>query len=127
MGRRAARASAFGGAGLDDPEQYSTPRDLAWMAAFALRHDVLRQRLSLPAASIRSLQGRVISFANTHALIGEGSPVLAGKTGTTDAAGQCLLSLVREGEREFIVVLLGSRARYTDMRSVLSTLPSLFL
>lgn len=39
------------------------------------------------------------------------------KTGTTEAAGPCLASLLRCGNREFIVLVLNSRsskARYRD-------------
>ncbi len=122
------RSTSFANAaGFDDSEQYTTPRDLAWLAAFVLQKPELRQRLSLPSASIRSLEGRVMGFPNTNVLLRPGSAVEAGKTGTTDAAGQCLFSLVHEGGREEIVVLLGSRSRFSDMRSVMAVLPSLFL
>jgi D-alanyl-D-alanine carboxypeptidase len=48
--------------------------------------------------------------------------VIAGKTGTTEKAGQCLMLVVREGSRKYIVVLLGSEGRYADMRLVIDTL-----
>ena len=43
------------------------------------------------------------------------------KTGTTDAAGACLVSCGQRGDRELIVVVLGSpvsAARYTDTRNL---------
>lgn len=112
--------------GFDDPDQYSSPQDIAWLATFVLRNPEIRKRMSMASATIASKDGRELALTQTHALLsGSGlSPVIAGKTGTTDEAGQCLLSIVKEGEREYVVVLLGSQDRYKDMRAVLSVLAS---
>ncbi len=130
-----ARADALGlqntsfanAAGLDAPGQYSTPRDLAWLTLAVLRQPAIRERMGLKETAITSLNGRVIKLSHTHALLHEDPLVIAGKTGTTVAAKQCLLSVVREGDREYVVVLLGSRERYADMRSFLHTLTALFV
>lgn len=113
-------------AGLDDDQQWSTPRDIAWLTAFALQHPEIRKRMSLPTAAIRSREGETLHLQNTHALLRHHSSVIAGKTGTTNAARQCLISVVQENGREYIVVLLGSRERYLDMRAVLRVLSSFF-
>lgn len=112
--------------GFDDPHQWSTPRDIAHLAAFAFAKPELHDRMSLPADTIKSREGTVVALTQTHLLLKQESPVVAGKTGTTDAAGQCLMSIVKEGSREYIVVLLGSHQRYRDMQAVLSVLASLF-
>ncbi|MFA6523841.1 MAG: serine hydrolase [Candidatus Peribacteraceae bacterium] len=111
--------------GLDDPAQWSTPQDLTWLASFVLRRPELERRLSLSSAVIQSLGGREIALQTTNLLLRSNGPVVAGKTGTTDDAGQCLLTIVREGQREFVAVLLGSRERWADMRSLLAALPVL--
>ena len=111
--------------GLDDADQWSTPRDIAWLAAYALRNPAIRSRMSTVTASIRSMEGRSIALEHTHELLGKGA-VIAGKTGTTTAAKQCLFSLVNDGGREYIVVLLGSSERYVDLRTVLRVLTSFF-
>jgi D-alanyl-D-alanine carboxypeptidase (penicillin-binding protein 5/6) len=80
-----------------------------------------------PEAVITSLDGREIPLTHTHTLLHEDSAVIAGKTGTTQAARQCLLSIVKEGDREYVVVLLGSRERYGDMRGFLRALSTLFI
>lgn len=113
--------------GLDDVSQWSTPRDIAWLAAYALRNPVIRSRMSTAQSSIRSTEGRAIALEHTHALLGKDGNVIAGKTGTTVAARQCLLSLVNEGGREYLVVLLGSNERYGDLRTVLRVLRSLLI
>ncbi|MFA6039526.1 MAG: serine hydrolase [Candidatus Peribacteraceae bacterium] len=116
------RDTSFANAvGLDDPGQRSTARDIAWLAAFVLRKEPLRARMALPSASILSYGSRTLSFRHTHAMLGEGG-IIAGKTGTTDAAGQCLFSLVRQGGREYVTLLFGSHNRYADMRAVLAAM-----
>lgn len=111
--------------GLDDSDQFSTPRDIALLSAYALRNQEIRSRMSTSEETIISLEGKQIVLENTHLLLRQGK-VLAGKTGTTIAAKQCLFSLVSEHGREYLVVLLGSHERYVDMRAVLSILGSIF-
>lgn len=106
--------------GFDAQEHYSTPQDLAWLTVFALRFPTIAQRLSTRGARIRSLSGDVISLTHTHAFLHADTPVKAGKTGTTGEAGQCLLSVVEWGGREYIVILLHSSDRYADMRFILT-------
>lgn len=109
-------------AGLDDPKQHSTPQDLAWLAMFAMRYPQIRDRMGMREAEIHSRKGREISLSHTHTLLHQDSEIIAGKTGTTYGAGQCLLSLVEEHGRQYLVVLLGSGDRYRDMRAILEAL-----
>lgn len=129
-------------AGLDAPLQQSSPRDLAWLAMFTMRFPEIEERMSSPRVNIISIAGKTISLYHTHQLIGEENPlaeddgvdtvvqagpsdrvfVRAGKTGTTDAAGQCLLSIVEANGRRYIAILLHSRDRYADMQQVLKIL-----
>ncbi len=111
--------------GLDAPVQRSSPRDVAWLAMFVMRREPIAERLSTPSREITSMNGKTITLIHTHQLVRDSDPsaVVAGKTGTTDAAGQCLLSIVEAGGRRYITVLLHSKDRYADMRAVLSMLP----
>jgi D-alanyl-D-alanine carboxypeptidase (penicillin-binding protein 5/6) len=109
--------------GLDEATQQSSPRDLAWLAMFVMKNPELAERLSTRTTSIRSVSGMTIGVTHTHQLLrAEDSDVLAGKTGTTDAAGQCLMSIVEADGRKYIAILLHSRDRYADMRQILTTL-----
>lgn len=111
--------------GLDDPRQWSTPQDLAWLTRAALRYPEIAARLGKPGATIRSRQGQSVYLTHTHAFLHiEGSSVIAGKTGTTLGAGQCLMSVVAVGNRRYIVVLLKSLERYKDMQAILDALRS---
>jgi len=109
-------------AGLDHPRQWSTPKDIAWLTVYALQHPAIRERMGTSSKMIYSKEGTSISLSHTHALVHEHGEVVGGKTGTTDAAGQCLVSVVDHGGREYIVVLLNSLHRYTDLKSILATI-----
>lgn len=111
--------------GFDDAQHWSTAQDIAHLASFALHYPELKSRLSLPQSEVRSREGTTIALEQTHLLLNGSSPVIAGKTGTTVAAGQCLMSVVREKDRDYLVVLLSSRERYQDMRLVLNVLAHL--
>ena len=110
-------------AGLDASMHYSTPQDLAWLAMYVMRIPAIAERMGTAAAQIQSSEGTVIHLTHTHALLRtDEQEILAGKTGTTDGAGQCLLSIVEARGRTYVAVLLHSRDRYGDMRRVLQSL-----
>jgi D-alanyl-D-alanine carboxypeptidase (penicillin-binding protein 5/6) len=113
--------------GLDDKDQWSSARDMAWLAAYALKFPEIRTRMSTVTMTITSREGHTYALENTNELLGEDPDVLAGKTGTTNAAKQCLLSIITHNGREYLVVLLRSRERYGDMRAVLRVLRSLLV
>ena len=109
--------------GMDNPRQWSTPRDMAALASFVLRKPEIRERMSIRGTTIHSRGGVAIPLLHTHALVRAGSPVVPlGKTGTTGTAGQCLISLVENEGQEYLVVLLHSAQRYADMKTILSSL-----
>ncbi|MFA7681696.1 MAG: serine hydrolase [Candidatus Peribacteraceae bacterium] len=108
--------------GLDSTEQWSTPRDIAWLASFVLKKPAIRERMGKRGKRILSLEGTDIFLTHTHALLHTDASVHAGKTGTTNAAKECLLSLVDVGGKSYIVVLLHSVSRYMDMRTILDVL-----
>lgn len=110
--------------GLDDEHQISTPRDIAWLSTFALRNPEIHKRLAQRGFRIQSKQGTVAYLTHTHAFMHADTGVIAGKTGTTDGANECLMSLVEVGDRTYLVVIMNSLQRYKDMRSILDALAS---
>lgn len=108
--------------GLDVPDQRSTPQDLGWLAMFALRQPEIFSRLSTRGARIRSRGGQMVYLTNTHALLHAETAVIAGKTGTTEGAGECLMSVVEKEGKTYLVILLNSLQRYADMRHILDIL-----
>jgi D-alanyl-D-alanine carboxypeptidase (penicillin-binding protein 5/6) len=110
--------------GLTTPVHKSSPRDLLSLAWHAMqlpcfsRCTNTRQR----GCQVTSIAGytRNLLWKNTNQLLGtEGYDGV--KTGTTDAAGACLVSRGSRGDRQLILVVLGSvasDARYTDSRNL---------
>lgn len=110
-------------AGLDSVAQYSTPRDTAVLTSFILRQPDIAKRMGRRWQRVYSLEGTELALNHTHALLhAASSPVVAGKTGTTDNAGQCLVSLIEQNGRQYIIVLFHSRERYADMKAILEAM-----
>lgn len=123
MNRKARQVGAFhthfnNPHGLTDPAHYTTAYDLALMARYALGNPVFRRLVATQEDQIPAPDG-VRYLYNTNRLLGSYPGADGVKTGTTDAAGQCLVaSATREG-RQLIAVVLGSSDRYADARALL--------
>lgn len=110
--------------GLTAKGHYSSCYDLLILAKTALQSELLRKVIntSQHGCTLTSQFGytRNVVWKNTNTLLGiEG--YFGMKTGTTDAAGACLVSCSRRDERLLIVVVLGasgSAARYSDSRNL---------
>lgn len=87
--------------GLDDPEHYSSARDLARITACAMEDPVFCRIFGSRQASVHG-----ISYVNHNKLLGSCEGCIGGKTGYTRAAGRVLVSCVeREGLRLICVTI----------------------
>ncbi|HEY3393694.1 MAG TPA: serine hydrolase [Lacipirellulaceae bacterium] len=110
--------------GLPSDEHKTTARDLATLAHQALRVPLFRKIVSTPqhGTTVDSVSGykRNVVWRNTNQLLKiDGYDGV--KTGTTGAAGNCLVSTAQREGRRLIVVVLGSTStdsRYTDTRNL---------
>jgi D-alanyl-D-alanine carboxypeptidase (penicillin-binding protein 5/6) len=110
--------------GLSDPLHVVSAADLLRLGAAAMQIDLFRQivRTRQFGCRVESDQGyaRNVLWKNTNRLLAiEGYTGV--KTGTTSAAGACLVSRGRFGKEELMVVVLGSSssdARYADTRNL---------
>lgn len=110
--------------GLTARGHRSSARDLAKLAHAAMQVPLFRHYVGTRqhGATVTGKGGyrRNVVWKNTNRLLGIDG--YAGvKTGTTTAAGACLVSFGRRGERSLFVVVLGSAAsaaRYTDSRNL---------
>ena len=59
------------------------------------------------------------TLINTNELLGSYPDADGIKTGTTDAAGECLIASVSRDGHRLLVVVLGSQDRYADARALL--------
>ncbi|MCS7246452.1 MAG: serine hydrolase [Thermomicrobium sp.] len=109
--------------GRDTPTQVTTARDLAMVAARLLSDPVLAKLVATPTVEIgiEGAAARKGRLWNTNRLLGEPG-VLGVKTGTSTAAGECLVTAVRRGNNVVILVVLGSVDRYAETRTLLDWL-----
>jgi len=93
--------------GLPDEQHYTTARDLAKIASYAYRDKRFKRIVKMPKRSIRiSNTGRVIKLCNTNQLLGMMNECDGIKTGTTRAAGQCLVASATRGNTSLIAVVM---------------------
>lgn len=110
--------------GLSEKGHESSARDLMKLGWTAMQNPLFREYVQTRqrGCCVVGVGGyrRNVLWKNTNALLGiEG--YLGVKTGTTSAAGACLVSQCRRGDDELLVVVLGSTspdARYTDTRNL---------
>lgn len=113
--------------GFDSPGQLSTPRELAWLSMYALKNDFIRSLASRGSVTIHDqVGGEQIVLYNTNRLISSHPAQFFGlKTGTTDAAGECLISLTYNHGRPYLFVILKSSDRYEDTLQLFDSLSQL--
>jgi D-alanyl-D-alanine carboxypeptidase (penicillin-binding protein 5/6) len=94
--------------GLPDPTQYSTARDMAIAARAAYRSPLLRSYIATKSFTFQFADGRTRQIENTNRVL-KTVPYCNGmKTGTTNAAGRCLICTGSLNGRSVIVVVLKS-------------------
>jgi serine-type D-Ala-D-Ala carboxypeptidase (penicillin-binding protein 5/6) len=113
-------------AGIDDPKNFSSARDLAKMAREAMKYPEFRKIIAEPEATI-STQDRQIQIFNTNLLVVPNSgydygPATGVKTGTSPQAGPCLVASAESGDESYIVAILdaaGETQRFDAARTAL--------
>jgi D-alanyl-D-alanine carboxypeptidase (penicillin-binding protein 5/6) len=95
--------------GLDNPGETVSAADLAALSRAALAYPIFSEIVASPMATVAGRQ-----LVNTNEMLGSFTGADGIKTGTTEAAGECLVaSATRDGHR-LLVVLLGSKDRYGE-------------
>jgi D-alanyl-D-alanine carboxypeptidase (penicillin-binding protein 5/6) len=94
-------------AGLDKRNYYSSARDLATMARAAMNYPTFAEIVDTEQDTVTT-QNRVIEFFNTNNLLYTYPPADGVKTGTSPAAGPCLVASATEGDESYIAVVLGA-------------------
>lgn len=106
--------------GLTDPNHYTTAFDLAIIAKACMRHPYFKQLVATKEKdAIEAESGVRLSLENTNRLLWFVPGADGVKTGTTQAAGQCLVaSATRDGMR-LLSVVLDSMDRWRDTSTLL--------
>lgn len=106
--------------GLTKPGHFSTAYDLALIARHAMRIPLFRKIVASKEAYVTELRGRHRrTLNNTNQLLYTFPGANGVKTGTTDAAGKCLVASATRNGEELIAVVLHSQDRYRDAMHLL--------
>lgn len=104
--------------GMPAEGQYTTAQDLALIAREFIKNEKLMEYVNMKEATVQWTQSKgwlqIRKLTNTNMLLHVYPGDLGLKTGTTTEAGQCLVSYITREDGDLLLVLLGSKKRYTD-------------
>lgn len=105
--------------GLPDDEHLMSALDLAKIARIAMENEEFASRVALESGYMMGgSYNRTLS--TTNKLLSMDENVIGIKTGTTDAAGACLVSCMERDGRSVIAVVLHSGDRYNESLALLN-------
>lgn len=96
--------------GLDDSEHYTTAYELAKITDYALKNETIEKIVKTKTTTIY-INGNPMQISNTNELLGNLEGVYGVKTGFTNNAGRCLVTSVKRGDMDLIIVVLGADTR----------------
>ncbi len=101
--------------GLTDPNHYTTAFDLALISRAALKHPFFKNLVATKEKDvIDARRDKIISLYNTNKLLWLYLGTDGVKTGTTEAAGQCLVASATRDDMRLLAVVLASGDRWSD-------------
>lgn len=111
--------------GIFDEEHYTSARDMALISRAAFSHQELRDVVQTKQYTIAptNLEVESRTFQQKHKMIKSGKyhddRCVGGKTGYTDEAHNTLVTIMNDGEREVVCVILDSRKdTYPDTKNI---------
>lgn len=107
--------------GLDAEGHYTTARDLAVLARYAMRNEEFRRIVAMPTVDIDG-PGGAQELETSNKLIGSFSGATGIKTGWTNDAGYCLVASAKRNRVELVAVVLGAnsaQARFDQAQKLL--------
>lgn len=105
--------------GLDEKGHYTSARDLALIAAYALKNPVFKEIVSTQNIKIVSEEGKVRYLHNKNKLLQTFDGAIGVKTGYTDDAGRCLVSAAERDGMRLVCVVLNCGPMFEDCASLM--------
>lgn len=103
---------------LDD-FSYISSLDLARLAIYAMRNQHFSMLVGTREMVVTDVSGGIIhNLDNVNQLLGQMEGMRGVKTGWTEEAGECLVSLVEKNGRKIIIVVLGSDDRFGETKKL---------
>jgi D-alanyl-D-alanine carboxypeptidase (penicillin-binding protein 5/6) len=104
--------------GFDPGKSRSTASELAVIARMAIAQPLVREVAGQKELTITAADGTPYVIKTTDELIGGYLPIAGLKTGTTDEAGLCLISVLDSGNRQLLAIVLNSPDRFQENKSM---------
>ncbi len=100
--------------GWDNDKQYTTTADLLTLTKYAIKNPSIKKIISIKETKVTFAAGGSITWKNHIKLIDPKSPYyckdfVGGKTGTTDSAGYCLISVFEKNGKTYIIIVTGCK------------------
>jgi D-alanyl-D-alanine carboxypeptidase (penicillin-binding protein 5/6) len=106
--------------GFDNENIYSTARDLGILARELLKDEYLSEIVKMTNYTFTDLEETTShTVYTTNQLLYEMDDVIGVKTGTTDGAGQVLITALERDGNKVLIVLMGSDDRYQDTKQII--------
>jgi len=102
--------------GLDEIDHYSTASDLAILAKATYSNQFIKDTSKIKEITIKNLKGKEYKLKNTNDLLDGYLNVLGLKTGTTELAGQCLITIVEQNGNTILNIMLNSPSRFKETK-----------
>lgn len=101
--------------GLPNDNHLSSAYDLALIGRYAMHNSFFSDYVKIKEDQLHFKSGETRYIKNTNKLLWNYPYATGIKTGTTRAAGQCLIASAEKDGLELIAVVLGSKGRYVDV------------
>lgn len=106
-------------AGFDEPNQYTSPFDLALAGRQLLRDPYLSRMVGTKEIIISDINYLYFhKLTNVNTLLGEIQGLGGLKTGYTENAGENLISFYKKNGNQYIIVVLKSLDRFSDTKNI---------
>lgn len=106
--------------GIDQYQHETTARDMAILAAEAIKIPLFAEIVSTKQKEIKTLDGNIShQLKNTNELLGTVEGVKGIKTGLTELAGENLITLVDRNGHQVIIGLFGSQDRFGETKKLI--------
>ena len=117
--------------GWDDPDHYTTVSDLIKIAKYSLTVPVIREIIATAEVEVEFETGEYAYWYNGNLLLREDSRfyneyAIGMKTGATDDAGYCMISVFEKNNKTYLDIVVGSEEiedRYEKIAQLFDKIP----
>ncbi len=109
--------------GLDEEGHFSTAKDLCFAIKALSKYSLISELEKTWTYDMKHFGGRVTSLTNTNRLVRTNQDIVVAKTGHTDDAGFCIVTLAKRGDEELISCVMGlnsSSKRFEEITKLLN-------